>query len=296
MNASPWLHSRGIPAICPKCNAPALHRSHAQSRLEHKRKHLTGKRPYRCHVCGWRGWFEELELRFPTSAQHPLPPEVAGTDVPIPDFQLDDTHEPAAHTGIPQDIVRGKGTGAGNASEDDPLSASAPDGPRNDDGKNGDSSFSVLGMDIPGSPARAGDSASVSRQPQEGPLRDRNAASSIRGPAPRKSATRRTSASAPNGSRASTEDPIEARSGSDEDDFTTRPPDFDERSGHPVSNKVTAAFHHHARNKSWACPKCGEFSLYRSRARTFRESLKKKFTSKRPFRCHRCGWRGWLTR
>jgi UDP-GlcNAc:undecaprenyl-phosphate GlcNAc-1-phosphate transferase len=42
------------------------------------------------------------------------------------------------------------------------------------------------------------------------------------------------------------------------------------------------------------CPSCGSGDVYRSRARTLYEKLRKAHTLKRVFRCHHCGWRGWL--
>jgi len=42
------------------------------------------------------------------------------------------------------------------------------------------------------------------------------------------------------------------------------------------------------------CPSCGALRLFRSRHRGFYESLRKQLSGKRPFRCHKCGWRGWL--
>jgi predicted RNA-binding Zn-ribbon protein involved in translation (DUF1610 family) len=44
------------------------------------------------------------------------------------------------------------------------------------------------------------------------------------------------------------------------------------------------------------CPRCLEQSLYRSRHRGAWESLKRKLTGRRVYRCHKCGWRGWLVR
>jgi len=41
---------------CPKCHSAALHRSRSKSKWEAWRKHVTGKRPYRCSECKWRGW------------------------------------------------------------------------------------------------------------------------------------------------------------------------------------------------------------------------------------------------
>jgi predicted RNA-binding Zn-ribbon protein involved in translation (DUF1610 family) len=42
------------------------------------------------------------------------------------------------------------------------------------------------------------------------------------------------------------------------------------------------------------CPSCGSPEVYRSKARTLYERLRKAHTLKRVFRCHHCGWRGWL--
>ena len=43
-----------------------------------------------------------------------------------------------------------------------------------------------------------------------------------------------------------------------------------------------------------ACPSCGSQQMQRSKLRTLVEKLRKTYTSKRLFRCQRCGWRGWL--
>ena len=45
---------------CPKC-AKSLHRSRTRSRWETFRRLLTGKRPYRCHGCNWRGWRHDMD-------------------------------------------------------------------------------------------------------------------------------------------------------------------------------------------------------------------------------------------
>ena len=42
------------------------------------------------------------------------------------------------------------------------------------------------------------------------------------------------------------------------------------------------------------CPSCDSREVYRSKARTLYERLRKTHTPKRVFRCHHCGWRGWL--
>jgi UDP-GlcNAc:undecaprenyl-phosphate GlcNAc-1-phosphate transferase len=42
------------------------------------------------------------------------------------------------------------------------------------------------------------------------------------------------------------------------------------------------------------CPSCGSHKMYRSKARSLYERAWKARTPKRLFRCHHCGWRGWL--
>jgi hypothetical protein len=41
------------------------------------------------------------------------------------------------------------------------------------------------------------------------------------------------------------------------------------------------------------CPACGSPRVFRSRTRTKFERLRRELTSKRPYRCHACNWRGW---
>jgi FlaA1/EpsC-like NDP-sugar epimerase len=43
---------------CPRCGAPALHRSKRRRLGDRLRRHLSMRRPYRCAACGWRGWLE----------------------------------------------------------------------------------------------------------------------------------------------------------------------------------------------------------------------------------------------
>ena len=50
--------------ICPKCASEDVHRSHTRSTWESWRKTITGKRPYRCHACEWRGWGPDFGARF----------------------------------------------------------------------------------------------------------------------------------------------------------------------------------------------------------------------------------------
>lgn len=71
---------------CPKCNSDDIHRSRAKSKWEAWRKEITGKRPYRCHACGWRGWgadmgpkFGDRERELAERALAPEPPNLKGT-------------------------------------------------------------------------------------------------------------------------------------------------------------------------------------------------------------------------
>ncbi|HVZ19508.1 MAG TPA: hypothetical protein VG871_00520 [Vicinamibacterales bacterium] len=41
---------------CPACGAHDVHHSRFRSLLERLRFNLTGRVPYRCHQCDWRGW------------------------------------------------------------------------------------------------------------------------------------------------------------------------------------------------------------------------------------------------
>lgn len=67
---------------CPKCNSRDLRRSQTRSRWERWRKEITGKRPYRCRVCQWRGW-RRLGIgddeATPLRSKAPDPPNLRGT-------------------------------------------------------------------------------------------------------------------------------------------------------------------------------------------------------------------------
>ena len=61
------------------------HRSRAKPHWESWRKELTGKRPYRCRACGWRGRGADVGPRFGDSAVElatrtiaPEPPNLKG--------------------------------------------------------------------------------------------------------------------------------------------------------------------------------------------------------------------------
>src|SRR5947207_743637 len=63
-------------AVCPVCSN-STHRSRLRSRWETWRRALTGRRPYRCHVCNWRGWQEDVEpYENPSTWSYPAPSEV----------------------------------------------------------------------------------------------------------------------------------------------------------------------------------------------------------------------------
>jgi predicted RNA-binding Zn-ribbon protein involved in translation (DUF1610 family) len=64
----------------------------------------------------------------------------------------------------------------------------------------------------------------------------------------------------------------------------------------PYSKHETDEFHSHSRHTGKACPNCGEYTLFRSRHKDWKEALRKKLTGKRPYRCHKCRWRGWLSK
>ncbi len=42
------------------------------------------------------------------------------------------------------------------------------------------------------------------------------------------------------------------------------------------------------------CPKCNSNDIRRSRTKSRWERWRKAITDKRPFRCRKCQWRGWL--
>jgi hypothetical protein len=75
---------------CPRCTSEGVHHSRTRSKWESWRKAITGKRPYRCRDCRWRGWacdsgpqFSCDEIAFATgavAADHPDPPNLKNTE------------------------------------------------------------------------------------------------------------------------------------------------------------------------------------------------------------------------
>jgi hypothetical protein len=71
---------------CPSCKSDRIHSSRTRSRWETWRKEITGKRAYRCHQCGWRGWgadsgprFSAEQLDSASRAMAPDPPNLKET-------------------------------------------------------------------------------------------------------------------------------------------------------------------------------------------------------------------------
>ena len=42
--------------FCPSCGGRDVHHSRLRSRFEMLRLFLTGRAPFRCRTCRWRGW------------------------------------------------------------------------------------------------------------------------------------------------------------------------------------------------------------------------------------------------
>lgn len=73
---------------CPKCNSDDVRHSRTRSRWERWRKEITGRRPYRCRRCNWRGWLatDPMEVdRATRQSMAPDPPNLKGTMLARPD-------------------------------------------------------------------------------------------------------------------------------------------------------------------------------------------------------------------
>jgi len=73
---------------CPQCGSSRIERSRSRSFLERVRKRFTGKRPHRCHACGWRGWLSAAATDLDGTRAHPAPadpPNLRGTLLARPD-------------------------------------------------------------------------------------------------------------------------------------------------------------------------------------------------------------------
>jgi hypothetical protein len=78
---------------CPKCKSKDLRRSQTRNRWERWRKEITGKRPYRCRACQWRGWrrlaIGEDEPTSDLRTKAPDPPNLRGTALARSDSRTD---------------------------------------------------------------------------------------------------------------------------------------------------------------------------------------------------------------
>jgi hypothetical protein len=46
--------------LCPRCGDDRVHHSRLKSAIERLRCRLTGRVPFRCHACDWRGWKRDV--------------------------------------------------------------------------------------------------------------------------------------------------------------------------------------------------------------------------------------------
>ena len=44
----------------------------------------------------------------------------------------------------------------------------------------------------------------------------------------------------------------------------------------------------------YPCPKCGAYHYHKSHSKDLYEKLRKMLLNDRVFRCHKCGYRGWI--
>jgi len=44
-----------------------------------------------------------------------------------------------------------------------------------------------------------------------------------------------------------------------------------------------------------ACPECGKYQFHKSHTKNSYERFRKFFFRQRPYRCHSCGYRGWVS-
>jgi hypothetical protein len=73
---------------CPKCNSEDVRLSRTRNRWERWRRDISGRRPYRCRACNWRGWLviDDTEMdRANRRSMAPDPPNLKGTLLARPD-------------------------------------------------------------------------------------------------------------------------------------------------------------------------------------------------------------------
>jgi hypothetical protein len=52
-----------VTPTCPSCSSLDLHHSRLRSWAERARWYVTGRVPFRCHQCNWRGWRRDAAAR-----------------------------------------------------------------------------------------------------------------------------------------------------------------------------------------------------------------------------------------
>ena len=71
---------------CPKCQSRKVHRSRPRSVFEWFRRNFTGKAPFRCDGCGWRGW--GFDFGSPSDGSAGRAPEGPEPDLEVIDREL----------------------------------------------------------------------------------------------------------------------------------------------------------------------------------------------------------------
>jgi predicted RNA-binding Zn-ribbon protein involved in translation (DUF1610 family) len=255
MSSHRFLQNHQVAAICPRCGESALHRQHKVTQVDELRKRFSLRRPFICGRCGWEGWIDEAFLRYASGTKN-VPLSVEAESYAIPELDLDDLDRTAG----PSPDMRRDMT--------DPRAAS-----------------SVLSNEriVP-----EGDSG------PQGSGVDRVPDIDLDDPAAEKNAQSQDAVAGKNGHGLRQGSPAAGRTNAGPVVADDSIPAFESDEGSPYSQKVTDDFHHHGRHTGRDCPACHGWTLYRSRTQSIGEALQKTFTTARPYRCHSCGWRGWI--
>ena len=66
---------------CRNCGSQRIYQSRTRTKWERVRRKLTGKRPFRCHACKWRGWGVDVGPQFePDDVELVWVPEILAGD------------------------------------------------------------------------------------------------------------------------------------------------------------------------------------------------------------------------
>jgi hypothetical protein len=71
---------KAVAQTCPSCGDVDVHHSRPRSPLERFRRRLTGRVPFRCHHCAWRGWRREVEPGL-ADAERPIERELTESEL-----------------------------------------------------------------------------------------------------------------------------------------------------------------------------------------------------------------------